>query len=295
MRALVTGHLGFVGRHMVRELERRGIAVLGVDIKTGDDARDFFRNDRYVPGYDLVVHLAAIVGGRQTIESEPLLVGTDLSIDAEMFNWAARMRPGKVIYYSSSAAYPTALQLDEDKGRLLAEDAIDLKNIGCPDLTYGWAKLTGEMLSQHLLDRGIPTYVFRPFSGYGEDQDLAYPFPSFIARAKRRDDPFEIWGDGYQARDFIHISDVVNATLAIADVPVLEVGGPVNLCTGRATSFNELQRLVCDAAGYGPRVHHIPWRPVGVRHRVGDPTKMLRWYTPRVSLEQGIELALRAP
>lgn len=279
---------------MTRELIRRGYSVTGVDLKEGRDARDYFRTGHSTNvEFDLVVHLAAIVGGRATIEGEPLLIGTDLSVDAEMFNWAARCRPGRVVYYSSSAAYPVDLQ--SDGAAALGEGEIDFGNIGAPDLTYGWAKLTGEMLSKHLLAAGVPAYVFRPFSGYGEDQDPDYPFRAFIDRAKRRDDPFQIWGDGNQVRDFIHISDVVRATLAIAELDPREVDGPVNLCTGVGTSFNALQRLVCEAAGYEPSVHHMSSRPVGVRSRVGDPSKMLRWYAPQVTLQQGIGLALGDP
>jgi hypothetical protein len=51
-----------------------------------------------------VVHLAAIVGGRSTIEGAPLSVAVDLSLDAELFNWALRTRPGRIVYFSSSAA-----------------------------------------------------------------------------------------------------------------------------------------------------------------------------------------------
>ena len=82
--------------------------ITGVDIKEGNDCRDFFKtcNDQF----DLIVHLAAIVGGRDTIENDPLAVGTDLSIDAEFFNWAVRTKQSKIIYFSSSAAYQIHFQ-----------------------------------------------------------------------------------------------------------------------------------------------------------------------------------------
>ena len=56
--------------------------------------------------FDMVFHCAALVGGRLFIESAPLSVALDLSIDAEFFNWAIRTKPKAVAYFSSSAAYP---------------------------------------------------------------------------------------------------------------------------------------------------------------------------------------------
>lgn len=160
MKALVTGSSGFVGRHFAPFLASKGYAVTRIDIKDGLDCRDFFKNSS--EKFDLVVHLAAIVGGRATIEGEPLSVATDLSIDAEMFNWAIKTKPKKIIYYSSSAAYPTQLQTHGLYTKL-REDMIDLENIKNPDESYGWAKLTGEMLAAYARAAGINVYVLDLF------------------------------------------------------------------------------------------------------------------------------------
>lgn len=286
--ALVTGHKGFVGRHMVPALERAGYDVVGVDIAAPRpwDARSYFRQTS--TRFDLVVHLAAVVGGRATIEGSPLSVAVDLSIDAELFQWALRTRPGRIVYYSSSAAYPIALQSSVDFEDLRESD-INLNDVRSPDLTYGWSKLTGEYQAQFVREAGVPVTVIRPFSGYGPDQDLDYPFPSFIARALRREDPFEVWGDGLQVRDFVHIDDVVNATLAAVDA---EDDGPYNVGWGRPTSFLQLAQLVTEIAGYTPTIRTLSDKPVGVRYRVADPTKMKSLYVPRITLEEGIEEAL---
>jgi nucleoside-diphosphate-sugar epimerase len=294
MKILLTGSEGFVGRHFQKKFSSLGWDSLHeihhVDIadpRYPTDARDFFAehgNDYY----DLVVHLAAVVGGREVIEKQPLKVAVDLSIDAEMFQWAMRTRPGRVVYFSSSAAYPIELQKLEHPHRL-HEDDIDLDDIHSPDMTYGFAKLAGEYQAKFLEAEGVRTHVFRPFSGYGTDQDLCYPFTSYIERAKRRDSPFEIWGHGRVCRDFIHIDDVVDAVLTAIDQ---DVPGPVNLGTGRATSFNTLALEAADTAGYWPKLNHLLDKPIGVEYRVADPTKMLSFYTPKISLEEGIQRAL---
>lgn len=288
MKALVTGAAGFVGRHFVPFLIRSGYTVTNIDIKNGIDCRDYFKESG--EQFDLVVHLAAIVGGRATIEGEPLSVATDLSIDAEMFNWAIKTKPTKIVYYSSSAAYPTQLQA-HGLDTKLSEDMIDLENIKNPDESYGWAKLTGEMLASYARSTGIKVYVFRPFSGYGFDQDLNYPFPSFVKRVIDRVEQFEIWGDGSQVRDFIHIDDVIEGTMAFVDQ---DIQIPVNLGWGRPTSFNELAELFFEISGWQPKhgIKHLLEKPKGVMYRCSDNSKMLEVYKPRITLEDGIREAL---
>lgn len=284
MKILITGHKGFVGNYFMRKYSEH--EIFGIDIKEGNDCRDFFKTDQNTY-FDLVIHLAAIVGGRETIDNNPLSVATDLSIDSELCQWALRARPKSIVYFSSSAAYPTRLQ--KNKYRLKEED-IDLDNVSNPDMTYGWAKLTGEFLLQFLRAEGIGTFVFRPFSGYGTDQSLDYPFPSYIKRANELANPFEIWGDGNQVRDFIHMSDIVNAVDVALQNNIQE---PINLGSGVATSFNELFEMVTTIKGYHSKPNHILTAPVGVQYRVCDPAKMLSFYTPKVSLEEGISRALR--
>ena len=317
-KVLVTGHRGFVGRHLTRALRARGDTVVGIDLRAGHDAVSFFRTDCPMgtglagevrePGwgarkgtkFDVVVHLAALVGGRATIEGTPgELAARDLQLDASMFRWALALpenrRPGRIVYPSSSAAYPIELQ-DPVKfpGRELSECDIELDRAREPDMSYGWVKLTGERLANWVRTEGVPVTVVRPFSGYGGDQDLDYPFPSFIARALRREDPFEVWGSGQQVRDWIHIQDVTRQLVACVDGAVPDDVHAVNLCTGRATTFLELAELVTRRAGYSPQVLPLTYKPTGPSNRVGDPRLMRRYLPePEVSLEEGIDLALR--
>jgi nucleoside-diphosphate-sugar epimerase len=316
VKILVTGHRGFVGRHLWRALADRGHSLTGIDLLGyGDhqpeladiateerrDALDFFRTD--TTRFDLAFHCAAVIGGRASIDGSPLAVGTNLALDTWYFRWLARTGTPRAVYFSSSAAYPTVLQdrgyhdryVDSVRDRVrrltlgnrLSESDIRLDVMRRPDQTYGFAKLAGEFLAQYA--EGTQVTIVRPFSGYGSDQALDYPFPSFIDRAKRKADPFEIWGDGEQTRDWIHIDDVVGATLAAVEQ---EVPGPVNLCTGRPTSFNELAKLVTTEAGYSPAFRHLTAKPSGVHYRVGDPTRLLSFYEPKVTLEEGIRRAL---
>lgn len=293
MKALVTGSAGFLGRHFVRALLHRGYSVQRVDVRSREpwDAREYYR---YASSHvDLAVHCAAVVGGRQTIEGSPLELAVDFSLDAEFFTWAARTRPGRVVYLSSSAVYPVWLQRSGLTGGLggyrLREEDVDLDRPELPDALYGWSKLTGEILARHARQTGVAVTVVRPFSGYGVDQDPAYPFRAMLERARAHEDPFTIWGDGRQVRDWIHVSDVVEATLTLAEE---RVDGPVNLGLGRPVDMLTLAEMVCREAGYKPEVECRVDRPAGVSYRVAEPSRLLNHYRPRVSLEEGVRMAV---
>lgn len=277
---------------MVAELRDRGWSCLPVDVKSGVDARDVFRYD--TDRFDLVVHCAFHVGGRAAIDGEPRLLARNLELDALLFDWAVRTRQRRVLYFSSSAAYPVDLQDDFATARALREDDIrlDRLNIGRPDARYGWAKLTGEHLAAAARLSGLEVTVVRPFSGYGEDQDDTYPFRAIVERARRREDPFVVWGPGTQVRDWIHIDDVVAGALAVAESGTDE---PVNLCTGVGTSMLELAAMCCAEVGYSPDLTPLADKPTGVAYRVGDPTQFHRYWQPKVDLAEGVQRALAKP
>ena len=286
MDVLITGSHGFVGKYFINKLQDHNLTM--IDIKAGQDCRQFFkREDKQ---YDLVIHLAAIVGGRESIEGRPMAVADNLSIDSEFFQWCLKTKPKKVVYFSSSAAYPIHLQT-ENYSRLLQQE-IRLKesdiNVisGAPDMTYGWSKLTGEYLAQFVPN----VHIFRPFSGYAWDQDLTYPFPMYVKRAIEMQNPFEVWGPGTQTRDFIHMTDVVEAVMTAVDLGITE---PINLGTGRATSFIELAKMCMTEVGYQGSIETRPDKPVGCMHRVSDNSKLLSFYTPKITLEEGIAEAVK--
>jgi GDP-L-fucose synthase len=318
-KILVTGAAGFVGRHVVKRWLESGDAVHavdclapytgGIDPQAGwplfeprdygnfhferDDCRRWFDRVRDTD-FDYVFHLAAMVGGRLMIENNPLAVADDLSIDAAYWQWAKIARPKKNVCFSSSAAYPIALQR-ADHYVLLKEDMISFDDdIGMPDMSYGWAKLTCEYLARLAHEKhGLNSVCYRPFSGYGEDQDDAYPFPSICKRvlANRGAEVLQVWGAGTQMRDFIHIDDCVDGIFATMDQ--IDDAGAVNLSTGILTSFIEFAALAAELAGYRPRVEGMSDKPVGVHARGGDTAKQRQLgFQPRIDFRTGVKRAL---
>lgn len=253
---------------MAGELERRGYLVHGWDLADGYDAFDLFAGCATVPlRFDLVVHAAAAAPHRLAIDTQPMHMAYNLRLDAAMFDWAVRTCQERILYLSSCAV------------------------LDGPD-DYGWTKLTGERLAAAARRAGIPVTVVRPYSGYGEDQGTDWPFGAFVDRARRRLDPFAIWGDGTQVRDWVHIDDIVNGALAVAESGTED---PVSLCTGVGTSMQALAEMVCEYADHQPQFLRLADKPAGVAYRVGDPAALRRYYTPQVSIEDGVRRALGVP
>lgn len=319
-KILVTGGAGFVGRRFCKRYLDFGDQVYCVDPIAKDtggihpnqgwplfnpndydnfhffheDCRTWFKKHSN-ESFDYVFHLAAMVGGRAMIENNPLAVADDLSIDAEYWQWAKQARPNKTVCFSSSAAYPIGKQKAENY-ELLSEDMITFDDdIGMPDMSYGWAKLTCEYLAQLAYEKhDLKSVCYRPFSGYGEDQDDSYPFPSICKRAMSHvgEPTLTVWGTGDQMRDFIYIEDCVDGVLSTMDK--IDNGDALNLSTGIYTSFKQFARIAAEECGYSPEVIGLSDKPAGVFARGGDTKKQekygFKYHTDfRIGIRKSIE------
>ena len=294
-KVLVTGGCGFVGRHLIQRLLIENnevhcvdpLALLSGAIQPKDwplfnpldydnfhyyseDCRNWFSRIKD-SDFSYAFHLAAMVGGRKMIENNPLAIADDLSIDAAYWQWAVKARPGKSVVFSSSAAYPIHLQRP-DSYTLLKENMITFdENLGMPDLTYGWAKLTHEYCARLAYEKhGIESVSYRPFSGYGVDQDDSYPFPSICKRilANQGASEIKVWGSGKQMRDFIHIDDCIDGVFLTMDK--IKDGSALNLSTGEFTSFIDFVVTAAEILGFEPNVIGSSNTPEGVFARGGD-------------------------
>jgi nucleoside-diphosphate-sugar epimerase len=265
-RALVTGSAGFVGRHLIPKLERNGYEVTGWDKKTGHPAELLLPHS--ISTYDLVVHLAANIPDVAARMKGGVEAYEDIALDIAVAKYVQRCPP-KVF------AWPTSCAVDN------------------PDDPYAYVKLTGEKIFGKLHEQGIRTVMFRPFSGYGEDQALSYPFPAIIQRAVAGEDPLTVWGSGLQVRDFIHIDDLTDAMmLGIERFPS---GVPVDIGTGVGTDFFRLARLVAESVPYYPYLASKNDKPASSMWRVAN-TAVAQYYgfKAKISIEEGVNRAVRA-
>lgn len=308
MNCLITGGCGFVGRHFTKKMCDLGYKVDVVDNMISKSAlypKDwinklkcdftFFEENildylsHTTKKYNIIIHAAAIVGGRETIENDPLLVSQNITIDNELFRWIEKNPTNYLIYFSSSAVYPIKLQSTNNfrKLKLMDIDVIN-NNIDMPDLTYGWSKLTGEF-ALSILSKRINTNIsiYRPFSGYGEDQHDSYPFPSIMKKVLSGKNEIEIWSDA--VRDFVYIDDIVNYVLETCfhndKIKIRNIG------TSIPTSMSQLANTISNLQFKKDiKVNILDNMPKGVYYRIADD-KMEYKIT---SLEDGIIKSLES-
>lgn len=305
MKVLITGGAGFLGRRFIQHHVIAGDYVVAVDDLSSAGAKwpspGAFGGTYHshtadleaalagkVANFDcdLAYHFAAPVGGREKIEGDPLYNADSLRLDSVFFRWAIA-HAKTVVYPSSSAVYPISMQGKD--GHSLHEGAFSGShpNWAAPDEMYGFTKLVGERLAYYAERYGLNTLCIRPFSGYGEGQSLDYPVPSIAARAIAREDPITIWGPGSQRRDFIHVDDLVGATVArLAEG--IEGYQTMNIGSGFALSFDDIARICAEIVGYSPTIEHDLTKPVGVMARFADTGRMSRYYQPTVRIREGL-------
>jgi len=140
----------------------------------------------------------------------------------------------------------------------------------------------------------MKSICYRPFSGYGSDQDMAYPFPSICKRVldNKGQLSIQVWGAGTQMRDFIHIDDCIQGIIHMSDK--IDDGSAVNLSTGILTSFISLAQTAAEVVGFYPQVTGMSDKPEGVFARGGDTKKQRKLgFTAETQLRVGIENALK--
>jgi UDP-glucose 4-epimerase len=300
---LVTGGCGFIGSHLCEALLQAGhrVRVLddlssgylgnlppGVDFQRGS-ITDPAALAQAVQGVDGCFHLAAIASVEKGVQD---WVGThevNLTGTINLFN-AVRGLPNArevpVVYASSAAVYGDCATLP------ITEDVPK-----APLSAYGADKYGCELharVASHVF--GIPTAGLRFFNVYGPRQDPKSPYSGVISifcDRLRSGDPVKIFGDGKQSRDFVFVTDVVEALMAA--MLRRPSGAPVfNVCTGRATTVLELAHLIADLCGTPAAIEHLAGRTGEIRHSIGssETAKTALSLAPPVFLRDGLGAVL---
>jgi nucleoside-diphosphate-sugar epimerase len=304
--ASVTGGASFIGSHLVDALVARGAAVRVVDnLSSGrldnirqhvDEGRvDFIHGDlkdrevvqRSVLGADVVFHLAADHGGRGYVDLHRGACSTNLMLDGLVFHACREAGVDKVVFASSGCVYPNHLQTDVNEILYLTEDMV-----GPPydaDNMYGWAKLMGEMtLRAYHQDFGMKCASCRYFTVYGDRGHENHAVIAMIARAFVKQDPFIVWGNGEQIRNWTHVSDIVSGTILAAEK--IDDGTAINLGTMERTRVLDAVHEVMRYTGHHARVDLHPEMPTGPMNRVADNAlaKQLLGWEPKVKFLDGL-------
>ncbi|MDI6814838.1 MAG: NAD-dependent epimerase/dehydratase family protein, partial [Dehalococcoidales bacterium] len=322
MKTLVTGGTGFIGSHLVKALLEQGrevivasdfsrlgmenLADLGLrvsDIEVREaDLSDYAQALRAVEGAGVIFHLAARVGSLEYLhgsaQAELAALQTNLVIDANVFKACLEKGVQKIIYASSCAVYPMHKQSSSDaifseSDLILAFNPQPLN----PDGGYGWAKLLGEI---QLSWMGGNIGIARIFNVYGENEPLgekAHVIGDLIQKtilSPERD--LIVRGDGNQTRDFLYVSDCVDALLKLeqklsnTNSKDSRNSLTLNIGSGKAVSIRTIAEKVVEVSGKNIGIKYDLSKPVGPISRTADITKartLLNWQ-PRVTLDEGL-------
>jgi len=318
MRTVVTGGAGFIGSNLVRRLLEQGREVVVADdfsrgslqnlldlgIQPSEvgldpthpavDLRDFSQALKVTQGASVVFHLAARIGSIDYLHgshlNELLALQANLVIDANVFRACLEHNVSKIVYASSTAVYPIDWQ--HQPGVVLSEADLELPRIEGltinPEGGYGWAKLMGEVQLGWMSD--TLSGIARIFNVYGVNQDLVravHVIPALFLKAERYpEEEFIVWGNGQQTRDFLYVTDCIDALLHLeekASYPPLVA----NIGSGEAVSIQTIAEKVVALGGKNIPIQYDPSKPVGPISRTADITRaraLLGWQ-PRVSLD----------
>jgi|SRR5579863_5347127 len=310
-RVLVCGGGGFIGGHVVNRILEAGAAQCrAVDVKPFEEWHQ--RNPQAeslvldlqlreacqeaVQGMDVVIQLAADMGGMGFIENNKALCMLSVLISTHML-LAARDAGVKRFFYSSSACvYNGEKQKSYTVVPLKESDAYPAN----PEDGYGWEKLFSERMCRHFHeDFGLETRIVRFHNVYGpwgtyqggrEKAPAAICRKVVEAKLSGRHE-IEIWGDGRQTRSFMYIDD---CTRGVIDILESDIQEPVNLGSRELVTVNELVTIVEDLAGLKLKRNYKLDAPTGVNGRNSDNNLLVKYlgWEPSISLREGMAKTL---
>ncbi len=323
-RALITGGAGFIGSHLAEALLAGGYHVTVIDdLSTGryeniaplvkhprfrfaiDSITNQIVLDRLASECDVIFHLAAAVGVMLIVERPVHTIETNVMGTEAVLKAALRYR-AKVMIASSSEVYGKGNQTP-----FREDDDVVLGPTSRSRWAYAASKMVDEFLAlAYYREKGLPVVIFRLFNTIGPRQTGQYGMviPRFLNQALRGE-PVTVYGDGSQARCFLHVRDAIEAILALANCPEA-IGEVFNVGSIEEVSIVDLAKRVLrivrdERIGNIPtdekdQLQFIPYDEayaVGfedMRRRVPDITKIQKYtgWQPKISLDQALRETL---
>jgi len=265
MRVLLTGHKGYIGRSLFKELCIKGYDVTGIDLKDGRDIIGCLPERKF----DCVFHMAALPSVQFSVEKPSYCLRNNVYCTSVLLEWSKNNNVKKFIFSSSAAA----------------NNAIS---------PYGLQKKMCEMECKLYSDLyGLQTVSLRYHNVYSEDQPYGGSYSTVISswmEMIRKGKTLTIDGDGEQTRDFIHVSDIIAANLSALKTTNKLCGDVVNVGTGNPVSLNYIKKHIDD--NFTVEWNYRPMRNADIKHSLADVTqakKLLDW-EPKVFIEEGLQL-----
>lgn len=306
-KILVTG-TAFIGVHLIKKLlnfNPKFIRVVNKTEKHKNNLKEFLKEIEFftldlryfdnalkaIKNIDLVFHLAASHGGRGYVELKQSLTADNFNIDNNIFRASLKQKVEKIVYASSGCVYPNFLQKDSSKKIYLKEE--DVGPPYDPDNIYGLSKLAGELvLKRYYKEYGLKSAIGRFFTVYGPYANESHAVMATIAKAFIKQDPFEVWGEGNQIRNWTYVEDIVDGIIKLAER--VDNATAVNLGTEEGISVKQMVDLILKSIGHEPKKISFIDMPTGPLNRVADISlakKLLSW-EPKYSFEKGLSITI---
>ncbi len=301
---LVTGAAGISGHSMVKRLldedsfvratvytkrklnlpEHKNLEIIKTDLNSYNECLDITKD------MDVVFNFVAFIRGAEgQVENQVNLVRNNVVPTINMLDACVKSKVDKVGFIGSSTMYPDAdYPVKEDEGF-----------VGNPPSAYfgvAWMKRYAEIVCNHFNNITDTKFsIIRTTAMYGPHDnfnDRGHVIPQLIMKADSKMDPFEVWGDGTQVRDFTYVDDVIDALLLVTEK---SNGRTYNVATGIPTTVTELAETITDIYGYIPEFKYDLTKPTMISKRMVDVSKIykeLNWKAKH-TLREGLEKTIK--
>ncbi len=285
-RVLVTGGAGFIGRHVIRALLDQGHEVTSADRHACTDDRATsvvgdLRDPAVIaeavrPGTGLIIHLAAVTSVLRSVQDPAGTYQLNVASTASLLELARHRGVGTFLLASTNA-------VTGDVGRATITEQTPLS----PLTPYGATKAAGEMLlAAYTASYGLTGAALRFSNVYGPGMEAKDSFVPRLLRAARDGRGIQIYGDGTQMRDLVHVHDVVAGLLLAWKT---RHNGPLILGSGESVAVNDIVDAARSVTGAELPAEHVPPKPGEMPTVIVDiSAARALGYAPRFDLKAGI-------
>ena len=271
MKVLVTGSEGFLGKHLVQELNHLGYDVVRYDLELGLDILNIEQLRYSLIECDVCVHLAAIADLYIAEEEPEIAQMINVEGTRKIVNVCDELGV-RLLYASTCCAY--------------GNNNVEISNEESPVAPtehYAKTKLEGE---KHVLNSNNGHTVMRIATFYGPGMRDSLATAIFLNSAFHKE-KINIHGDGKQTRCFTHVNDITSGIICLIQNDNFQ--GIVNVSDNKETSVNELAKIAINISGNDVEISYQPERD-GQIFRSSIDNSLLRamGWKPRWSLEDGL-------
>ena len=299
---LVTGGTGFVGTNFVKELSNFNVKIIvpihkrelsfkskkihtiNADLTNIDDCLKVCQN------VDYIFHAAGMVSAaRMTVNNPMTAISTNLIVTLRILEAAMKQNVKKILLFSSgTTGYPQYNHAVTEE-EMFNDDPAEVY------YGYGWSRRYTELLGNFASKKSdLKVAICRPTGVYGSyddfDPSTSHVIPALIKRAIDKENPYVVWGDGEEIRDFLHIKDLIRGCFLLLEKNANS--DPVNIGSGKEYKIKDIVKIILNLTDNkdtkiefdNTKPTTIPVRKVNV-----DKAKKLLGFEMKISLEDGLK------